>query len=139
MELRTISTARAGTGELMNDKTERLNFLKTLEEAGVHFAVHMVDGWVNLGAAEVLRYAENPDQVAAEVRGVPVDHWRAWKRWVMQHYPCYGITRRGKPCKLGTHSAEGLKDFVPGVSEYCDRHLGQSALHCNGKSVTGGV
>lgn len=119
----------------MNDKTERLNFLKTLEEAGVEFSVHLVDGWFNIEAAEVLRYAEDPDQSAAEKRGVPVDHWRAWKRWVMQDHPCYGITRRGKPCKLGPHFAE-LEDFVPGVSEYCDRHLGQSALHCNGKRVT---
>ena len=114
----------------MREQADKLTFLKTLEEAGVEFCVHLVDGMYNIDATEVLRYAEDPDQFAAEKRGVSVDHWRAWKRWV-QHEggtPCYGITRKGKPCKLGAHFVE-LKDFVPGVSEYCDRHLGQSALH----------
>jgi len=111
---------------------EKLTFLKTLEEAGVEFCVLLVDGMYNIDAAEVLRYAKDPDQFAAERRGVTVEHWRAWKRWALQGHPCYAITRRGKPCKIENWYVE-LQDFQPGVSEYCNLHLRQSALHPQGR------
>jgi len=117
----------------MRDQVDKITLLKTLEEAGVHFDISLGNGygWAHITPAQVLEYAKDPQSWLAKCHGVTVEHWRAWIGWLEAGCPCYGITRRDTQCKLGSPRVENARDFQPGVSEYCEMHLGQSALHRN--------
>lgn len=84
-----------------------------------------MDGYFTITADEVFQYLEDSDLFAARKHGVALEHWLAWKKFV-EDPRCYAITKKGKPCKispryLGVH----IKDFIPGVSEYCHVHGGE--------------
>lgn len=100
---------------------DRVNFLNMLSKAGVEFAVHLVDAYITITVDEVFQYLEDADLFAARKHGVTLEHWLAWKDFILDPR-CYAITKKGKPCKGWVHFTE-LKDFIPGVSEYCHVHL----------------
>lgn len=99
---------------------DRVNFLKMLSQAGIEFTVHLIDSCYILTPEEVFNYLEDPNLLAARKHGVTLEHWLAWKDFVEDPH-CYAITKKGKPCKGWVHFVE-LKDFIPGVSEYCHVH-----------------
>jgi hypothetical protein len=101
-------------------KDDRAEFLEKLSKAGVEFSVPLVDGFYILKPKEVLEYLDAPDLFAAKRRGVTLEHWQAWKKFVENPH-CYATTRKGKPCRNVTRLA-GLEEFTIGLSEYCHTH-----------------
>lgn len=99
---------------------DMVKILNELDEAGIQFVVSLVDGYFNLTPGEVLQYLKEPDLIAAQAHGVSLDLWMAWKNFIFNPR-CYAITRRGKPCQITPRSVR-LKEFIPGVSEYCSVH-----------------
>ena len=102
---------------ILDDKAE---FLEKLSESGVEFSVHLVDGFYSLKPKEVLAYLDAPDLFAAKKRGVTLEHWQAWRKFVEDPH-CYAITRKGKPCRNKTRVVK-LEEFTIGLSEYCRTH-----------------
>lgn len=122
--------SRKPPGEGFVSKAELLQTLESLSEKGVEFCISIYDGMLTIGPADVLEYAKGPEQFVAKQWGVSVEHFRAWKRWESACCPCSGTTRRGTRCKLHGRWLH-VRDFIPGESDYCDLHLGQSVLHRN--------
>jgi hypothetical protein len=100
------------------------DILETLSKAGIEFTVHLFDSNYILSPTEVLRYLEEPELFAAEKHGISL---RVWKSWI-EHYnnpTCHALTKKGNPCRNSIIRVD-LKNYVPGVSEYC-------AIHQNAK------
>lgn len=98
----------------------RLNFVKMLSQAGIQFAVHLVDGYSDLTPDQLFDYLDDPNLFAARTHGVTLERWLTWKAFIQDPH-CYALTKKGQPCK-GWVCPCDLTAFIPGLTEYCHLH-----------------
>jgi hypothetical protein len=60
----------------------RLEFLKTLDQAGVEFSVCAIDGTILIKSTEILEYLDNRPAFLAKRAGVTLEEWQRWKDYV---------------------------------------------------------
>ncbi|MBI4823614.1 MAG: hypothetical protein HY805_05230 [Nitrospirae bacterium] len=110
---------------MKDEFTVKKGILEELSGKGIMFTVHLVDGFFDLTTDQVLEYLKDPDMFGAKMHRVSLQRYKGWKnmmeKYVDGDYRCPATTKRGTPCR-GTVKSVDLKDFVPGVSEYCIAH-----------------
>ncbi len=119
---------------------DRTDFLETMKKAGIFFTIYLEGGYCDLEIEDIFEYLNDPISVEAKYKNVSVEHLKAWRKWKDSGFICYGTTRKGKPCKLYPDRLPfrvvqvGVVNYIPGESEYCKWHIGQSAIHNSRKN-----
>ncbi len=65
---------------------------------------------------------DDPDAYMAKHYEISIERYRAWKHY-RANPQCRGTTRRGRRCRNDVN-CESPQDFVPGISDYCEKHSG---------------
>lgn len=82
----------------MNNE-DKLSFLKHLHSIGLRFYIGD-SSIVQSVEPEQIVLAETADQLNANAYGISVEEWQAYAKWQQDEFPCHGLTKQGKPCRL---------------------------------------
>lgn len=96
--------------------------LEKLSEKGVNFVTYQAGaGHITIPVDEMSNFIDNPVAFTAAYCGVSEKHYSAW----LSHYQapvCMALDEHGEECSENLKRISNPAEFIPGESEYCEKH-----------------
>lgn len=128
-----IEAMRRSNQELIENSGNHL--LSKLSEKGVNFVTYQPGaGHITIPLDEIANFIDNPTEFTAAYCGVSERHYQAWLR----HYQapvCAALVDDEHTCSANIERVTTPSQFVPGESEFCQEHQGNSHIKAGSSSV----
>jgi len=105
-------------------ETEKLNFLKALNKAGIEFSyADPHQGCFSISPVGALECVKDPLAYRARIWRVTVEALTEYDQWVANGCPCNATTEEGRQCRNTVdYYSTSPHNFVPGVTDRCRVH-----------------